>query len=388
MVEPVEDGEAIRWAGVLAAIDPRESKMNWLLLAIPVAIWLSLVEHNQPMAFITSMVAIMPLAYMMGRATEEFALRTSESVGGLLNATFGNAAELIICVLAIVAAATALSNGDPESAATLVHVVQASLIGSILGNLLLVLGLAFVWGGIHHKVQKFNPEQVGANGSLLLLAVITLILPTAYHMTGGGDAETLSANVLKLSHATAVVLLLLYGLFLIFQLRTHTDLFVTDGTHEHEEPTMRKREAMLLLVMATALIALMAEILVHSIESAGEEWGMPTVFIGVILLPLFGNAAEHFTAVTVAGKDKMDLSFAIAVGSSTQIAIFVAPLMVLFAWAMGVSLSFEFGLLETIATFLAVLITNAIAADGKSNWLEGTMLLVTYALLAMTFSLG
>jgi Ca2+:H+ antiporter len=388
MVEPVEDGEAIRWAGVLAAIDPRESKMNWLLLAIPVAIWLSLVEHNQPMAFITSMVAIMPLAYIMGRATEEFALRTSESVGGLLNATFGNAAELIICVLAIVAAATALSNGDPESAATLVHVVQASLIGSILSNLLLVLGLAFVWGGIHHKVQKFNPGQVGANGSLLLLAVIALILPTAYHMTGDADADVLSANALKLSHATAVVLLLLYGLFLIFQLRTHTDLFATDGTHEDEEPTMRKREAMLLLVAATALIALMAEILVHSIESAGEEWGMPTVFIGVILLPLFGNAAEHFTAVAVAGKDKMDLSFAIAVGSSTQIAIFVAPLMVLFAWAMGVSLSFEFGLLETIATFLAVLITNAIAADGKSNWLEGTMLLVTYALLAMTFSLG
>ena len=388
MVEPVEDGEAIRWAAVLAAIDPRESKMNWLLLAIPVAIWLSLVEHNQPMAFITSMVAIMPLAYLMGRATEEFALRTSESVGGLLNATFGNAAELIICVLAIVAAATALSSGDPESAATLVHVVQASLIGSILSNLLLVLGLSFVWGGIHHKEQKFNPGQVGANGSLLLLAVIALILPTAYHMTGSGDADVLSANVLKLSHATAVVLLLLYGLFLIFQLRTHTDLFATDGTHEHEEPTLRKREAMLLLVMATALIALMAEILVHSIESAGEEWGMPTVFIGVILLPLFGNAAEHFTAVTVAGKDKMDLSFAIAVGSSTQIAIFVAPLMVLFAWAMGVSLSFEFGLLETIATFLAVLITNAIAADGKSNWLEGTMLLVTYALLAMTFSLG
>ena len=388
MVEPVEDGEAIRWAGVLAAIDPRESKMNWLLLAIPVAIWLALVEHNQPLAFITSMVAIMPLAYLMGRATEEFALRTSESVGGLLNATFGNAAELIICVLAIVAAATALSNGDPESAATLVHVVQASLIGSILSNLLLVLGLAFVWGGIHHKEQKFNPGQVGANGSLLLLAVIALILPTAYHMTGSADAEVLSANVLKLSHATAVVLLLLYGLFLFFQLRTHTDLFATDGTHEHEEPTLRKREAMLLLVAATALIALMAEILVYSIESAGEEWGMPTVFIGVILLPLFGNAAEHFTAVAVAGKDKMDLSFAIAVGSSTQIAIFVAPLMVLFAWAMGVSLSFEFGLLETIATFLAVLITNAIAADGKSNWLEGTMLLVTYALLAMTFSLG
>ena len=151
---------------------------------------------------------------------------------------------------------------------------------------------------------------------------------------------------------------------------------------------MRKREALLLLLLSTAFIAWMAEILVHSVEAAGDEWGLPTVFIGVILLPMFGNAAEHFTAVTVAGKNKMDLSFAIAVGSSTQIAIFVAPLMVLLAWAIGVPLSFEFGLLETIATFLAVLITNAIAADGKSNWLEGTMLLVTYALLAMTFSLG
>ena len=382
MVELVDDGDKIRWSVVLAAIDPRESKMNWLLLVIPVAAYFSLVEHNQPLAFLTSMVAIMPLAYLMGRATEEFALRTSEAVGGLLNATFGNAPELIIAVLAIVAAAASITAGDQESADTLVHIVQASLIGSILGNLLLVLGLAFVWGGLHHKVQKFNQTQVGANGSLLLLAVIALILPTAYHMSGGEASQ-----VLRLSHATAVVLMLLYGLFLVFQFRTHTELFATDGTHE-EEPTMRKREAMLLLLLSTAFIAWMAEILVHSVEAASEKWGLPTVFIGVILLPMFGNAAEHFTAVTVAGKDKMDLSFAIAVGSSTQIAIFVAPLMVLLAWVIGVPLSFEFGLLETIATFLAVLITNAIAADGKSNWLEGTMLLVTYALLAMTFSLG
>lgn len=382
MVELVDDGEKIRWSVVLAAIDPRESKMNWLLLVIPVAAYFSMVEHNQPLAFLTSMVAITPLAYLMGRATEEFALRTSEAIGGLLNATFGNAPELIIASLAIVAAAASLSAGDQESADTLVHIVQASLIGSILGNLLLVLGLAFVWGGIHHKVQEFNDTQVGANGSLLLLAVIALILPTTYHMSGGTESQ-----VLRLSYATAVVLMMLYGLFLLFQFRTHTELFATVCTHE-EEPTMHKREALLLLLLSTAFIAWMAEILVHSVEAAGEEWGLPTVFIGVILLPMFGNAAEHFTAVTVAGKNKMDLSFAIAVGSSTQIAIFVAPLMVLLAWVIGVPLSFEFGLLETIATFLAVLITNAIAADGKSNWLEGTMLLVTYALLAMTFSLG
>nr|AIF14652.1 Calcium/proton exchanger (chaA, CAX) [uncultured marine group II/III euryarchaeote KM3_67_F03]AIF14759.1 Calcium/proton exchanger (chaA, CAX) [uncultured marine group II/III euryarchaeote KM3_67_H09] len=380
------DGDAVAielgWEGVIELLDPRQSKLSIMLIFVPLAIYFSIFTHNAPMAFATSMAAIMPLAYLMGEATEQIALKTNESIGGLLNATFGNAAEMIIAVLAVLAAATAIKEGDTETAATMISVVQASLIGSILGNLLLVLGLAFVWGGIHHKVQQFSDTQVGANVSLLFLAVIALILPTVYQFTGNGHEEA----IVTLSRVTAGILLMMYGLFLLFQFRTHTELFATDGGHD-EEPVMAKKQAMTLLIGATVMVAWMAEIMVHSIQSAADEWGLPTLFIGVILLPLFGNAAEHFTAVSVAGKNKMDLSFSIAVGSSTQIAVFVAPAVVMLAWMIGVPLTFQFGLLETLATFLAVLITNSIAADGKSNWLEGSMLLATYVILAVAFFL-
>ncbi|HHZ74268.1 MAG TPA: calcium/proton exchanger [Candidatus Poseidoniales archaeon] len=385
MTEAV-DGNAVAtelgWEGVIELIDPRQSKLSLMLVFIPLAIYFSIFSHNAPMAFATSIAAIMPLAYLMGEATEQIALKTNDSIGGLLNATFGNAAEMIIAIFAVMAAATAIKEGDAETAATMISVVQASLIGSILGNLLLVLGIAFVWGGIHHKVQEFSGTQVGANGSLLFLAVIALILPTAYGFTGNGHEEA----IVTLSRITAVILLIMYGLFLLFQLRTHTELFATDGDHD-EEPVMGRRQAMTLLIGATIMVAWMAEIMVHSIQSAADEWGLPTLFIGVILLPLFGNAAEHFTAVSVAGKNKMDLAFSIAVGSSTQIAVFVAPAMVMLAWIVNVPLTFQFGLFETLATFLAVLITNAIASDGKSNWLEGSMLLATYAILAVAFFL-
>jgi Ca2+:H+ antiporter len=385
MTEAV-DGNAVAtelgWEGVIELIDPRKSKLSLMLVFIPLAIYFSIFSHNAPMAFATSIAAIMPLAYLMGEATEQIALKTNDSIGGLLNATFGNAAEMIIAIFAVMAAATAIKEGDEETAATMISVVQASLIGSILGNLLLVLGIAFVWGGIHHKVQEFSGTQVGANGSLLFLAVIALILPTAYGFTGNGHEEA----IVTLSRITAVILLIMYGLFLLFQLRTHTELFATDGDHD-EEPVMDRHQAMTLLIGATIMVAWMAEIMVHSIQSAADEWGLPTLFIGVILLPLFGNAAEHFTAVSVAGKNKMDLAFSIAVGSSTQIAVFVAPAMVMLAWIVNVPLTFQFGLFETLATFLAVLITNAIASDGKSNWLEGSMLLATYAILAVAFFL-
>jgi Ca2+:H+ antiporter len=385
MTEAV-DGNALAtelgWEGVIELIDPRQSKLSLMLVFIPLAIYFNIFSHNAPMAFATSMAAIMPLAYLMGEATEQIALKTNDSIGGLLNATFGNAAEMIIAIFAVLAAATAIKEGDEETAATMISVVQASLIGSILGNLLLVLGIAFVWGGIHHKVQEFSGTQVGANGSLLFLAVIALILPTAYEFTGNGHEEA----IVTLSRITAVILLIMYGLFLLFQFRTHTELFATDGDHD-EEPVMGKHQAMTLLIGATIMVAWMAEIMVHSIQSAADEWGLPTLFIGVILLPLFGNAAEHFTAVSVAGKNKMDLAFSIAVGSSTQIAVFVAPAMVMLAWIINVPLTFQFGLFETLATFLAVLITNAIASDGKSNWLEGSMLLATYAILAVAFFL-
>ena len=365
---------------VLGAFSPAENKLNVLLLAVPITCYFAYIEHNESMAFFASLVAIMPLAFLMGRATEEIALYTSESLGGLLNATFGNAAEMIIALLAIYAASQAASGSDTET--LMIGLVQASLIGSILGNLLLVMGLAFLWGGINYSEQKFSDSQVSSNGSLMLLAMIVLIIPTVFNSTVGGTEG--EEGVEQLSHIAAIVLLLLYGLFLYFQFKSHVDLFATE-THHHEAPEMTKKDAIILLVVATILVSWMAEVLVHSVEYAADDMGLPHLFIGVILLPLFGNAAEHFTAVVVAGKDKMDLSFAISMGSSTQIAVFVAPVMILVAWAMNVPLTFEFGMLETVAAFLSVLIVNVIAADGKSNWLEGALLLGTYIVLGAAF---
>ena len=365
---------------VLGAFSPAENKLNVLLLAVPITCYFAYIEHNESMAFFASLVAIMPLAFLMGRATEEIALYTSESLGGLLNATFGNAAEMIIALLAIYAASQAASGSDTET--LMIGLVQASLIGSILGNLLLVMGLAFLWGGINYSEQKFSDSQVSSNGSLMLLAMIVLIIPTVFNSTVGGTEG--EEGVEQLSHVAAIVLLLLYGLFLYFQFKSHVDLFATE-THHHEAPEMTKKDAIILLVVATILVSWMAEVLVHSVEYAADDMGLPHLFIGVILLPLFGNAAEHFTAVVVAGKDKMDLSFAISMGSSTQIAVFVAPVMILVAWAMNVPLTFEFGMLETVAAFLSVLIVNVIAADGKSNWLEGALLLGTYIVLGAAF---
>ena len=372
----MSEGE-ISW---VRAMDPRETKLNILLLALPATCYYAYIAHDESMAFFSSLVAIMPLAFLMGRATEEIALRTSESVGGLLNATFGNAAEMIIAFLAIYAASKAAAGSETEE--LMVNLVQASLIGSILGNLLLVMGLAFVWGGIHYTEQKFSETQVSSNGSLMLLAMIVLIIPAVFNSTvGGSEGEEGVAN---LSHIAAIILLALYGLFLYFQFKSHVDLFATE-THHHEQPEMSQRDATILLVVATVLVSWMAEVLVHSVEYAADDMGLPHLFIGVILLPLFGNAAEHFTAVTVAGKDKMDLSFAISMGSSTQIAVFVAPMMIMIAWALGVPLTFEFGMLETVSAFLAVLIVNIIASDGKSNWLEGALLLGTYIVLGAAF---
>ena len=361
--------------GVLQAFSPVENKLNWLLIAVPITVYFSMVSNDTGMSFIFSMIAIMPLALLMGHATEEIALRTSESLGGLLNATFGNAVEIIIASLAIYTAATNLDQAD-----TMITVVQASLVGSILGNLLLVLGLSLLWGGLNHPKQEFNQKAQSMSGSLLLIAVLAMMIPAAVNIGGGGFD-----SIVQLSRYAAIVLLVVYGLALFFQLKTHAHIFASDDAAHHEEPKMTNKDAWTLLILATILVGWMAEILVHSIDSAATELSMPTLFIGVILLPFFGNAAEHFTAVIVAGKDKMDLSLAIAIGSSVQIAVFVAPLMVVLAWVLGVDLSLEFGPLETAATFLSVLVANSILRDGTTNWLEGAMLLSCYTILGLSF---
>ena len=354
-------------------IDPRQSKILICLLAIPISIYFEFISHNYTGVFISSLFAIMPLAWLMGRATEEISLRVGQGLGAFLNASFGNAAELIIVIFLLIGAKNANDSGSLESAANLITVVQASLIGSILGNLLLVLGLAFVWGGINHKEQTFSSSAVSTNSSLLILAMLALIIPATFAQSGNHSIETLVG---------------LYGLFLLFQLKTHSHLFVNSTHHEDEEAALSMKNAIILLVVSTILVAVMAEFLVGSIEHSAEALGWPSLFIGVILIPLFGNAAEHFTAVTVAGKNKMDLSIGIAIGSSTQVAVFIAPITVLFGWLLSVNMSLEFGLFETIATFVAVLIANSICSDGKSNWLEGAMLLGTYAILAVSFWLA
>jgi len=389
-VEVVSDSEKSMLNGIpaiIAACDPRNSILNWLLIAVPIAAYAKLAHLDESIQFIFSMIGIMPLAFLMGKATEEIATRTSESVGGLLNATFGNAAEIIIAVVAVFAAASAFSENDIDGANAMITLVKTSLIGSILGNLLLVMGLSFLWGGLRHKEQNFNPQVVGINTTLLLLSTICLILPTVFHIAlsiSGIDETEIISGVLMVSRLTAIVLMASYALLLFFQLKTHSDM-MSGSSHDHEEPTMELRDAGLLLLIATVFVSLMAEIMVHSVEAAGEAIGLSAVFIGVILLPLFGNAAEHFTAVVVAGKNRMDLSIGIAVGSSVQIAAFVAPLVILISWIVGVDLSFEFGLLETAACMLAVLIANSISRDGHSNWMEGAMLLATYTIIALSF---
>ena len=357
---------------ILEVIDPRYSKLNIMLIFVPLAVFFE-ISKNHGLAFIMSMLAIMPLAYPMGKATEEIALRTSQSIGGLLNATFGNAVEMIIAGLAIFAA-----YNNPDVTSTMIEVVQASLIGSILGNLLLVLGLAFVWGGINYPSQNFSVKASQVNGSLLLLALVGMIIPEVYSSSTEGN------SVIQLSHYTAFLLLFVYFLQLLFQLKTHTDLYAAEGHHD-EIAEMSQNEAIKLLFGSTIFVAWMAEILVGSISHAAEEYHLPTLFIGVILVPLFGNAAEHFTAVTVAGKNKMDLSVGIAIGSSIQIALFVSPIMVLLGWVLGVPMTLQFGTFETLVTFMAVIITNFIIQDGESNWLEGSMLLITYAIIALAF---
>lgn len=377
----MSSGEKIILKGWKSFIDPRESKLLFLLLAIPISFYFEF-SHNYNGVFFSSLFAIMPLAWLMGRATEEISLRVGQGVGAFLNASFGNAAELIIVIFLLIGASNATTI---DSSLKLITVVQASLVGSILGNLLLVLGLAFVWGGIKHKEQKFSSEAVSTNGSLLMLAMLALIIPATFGQIENQSADT----ILTLSRIASLILLILYVFFLLFQLKTHSYLFINSAHHhEDEEPLLSIKQAVILLIVSTILVAIMAEFLVGSIEHTADSLGWPPVFIGVILIPLFGNAAEHFTAVTVAGKNKMDLSIGIAIGSSTQIAVFIAPLAVIIGWLLDISMSLEFGLFETIATFLAVLIANSICSDGKSNWLEGILLLGTYSILAVSFWLA
>ncbi|WP_193196203.1 calcium/proton exchanger [Nostoc sp. MG11] len=343
-----------------------------LLLFIPISLAAHFLEWGELIVFITAGLAILPLAAWMGTATEEIAVVVGPSLGGLLNATFGNATELIIALVALKAG--------------LVEVVKASITGSIIGNLLLVMGLSMLLGGLRHKEQTFQPIVARVNASSMNLAVIAILLPTAMKFSSQGIGEE---TLQDLSVAVAVVLILVYALTLLFSMKTHSYLYdVGVAEIEAEEIPHAKPNIWLwsgVLLVCTLLVAIESELLVDSLEVATSQLGLTALFTGVILVPIIGNAAEHTTAVTVAMKDKMDLSVSVAVGSSMQIALFVAPVLVIAGWVMGQPMDLNFHPFELVAVVVSVLIANSISSDGKSNWLEGTLLLAAYTVLGFAF---
>ncbi|KAJ5674205.1 Vacuolar calcium ion transporter [Penicillium macrosclerotiorum] len=384
------------------------SWINILIVAAPVGIALHAVDANPIAIFVVNFIAIIPLAAMLSYATEEIAMRTGETIGGLLNASFGNAVELIVAIIALV---------KKE-----VLIVQTSLIGSMLSNLLLVMGMCFFFGGLERMEQHFNVTVAQTAASLLALAVSSLIIPTAFHTWSSAKQD----HTAELSRGTSVLLLIVYGCYLFFQLKSHTDMYNApsqkvekrsksegdanrgiaqigkmtattmggrgaaqevqfhDPEDEDEQPQLTLWVAGLTLCVSTALVAVCAEFMVDSIDALTTTTNISETFVGLILLPIVGNAAEHATAVTVAWKDKMDLAIGVAVGSSMQIALLVLPLIVVIGWIMGVdNMTLNFDSFEVILLFVSVLLVNYLIGDGKSHWLEGVLLMMMYLIIAI-----
>lgn len=393
------------------------SWINVLLIFSPIGIAVNYAGINKVAVFVINFIAIIPLAAMLSYATEEIALRTGEVIGGLLNASFGNAVELIVSIIAL--------------AKDQVLIVQTSLIGSMLSNLLLVLGMCFFFGGINRIEQAFNMTVAQTASSLLFLAVSSLIIPTAFEQwarTGDSssssddeDTENPKPGVADLSRGTAILLLIVYACYLFFQLKSHAKMynkpseknetrpvgsrfknavipekmrrrtpsereaaFAEPVEDETEEPQLTVWVALLTLLISTVLVALNAEYLVDSIDSITCGGGISKNFVGLILLPIVGNAAEHATAVTVAIKDKMDLAIGVAVGSSMQIALLVLPLVVVLGWIIGKDdMTLFFDGFQIAVLFVAVLLVNYLIQDGKSHWLEGILLMILYIIIAV-----
>jgi Ca2+:H+ antiporter len=332
---------------------------------VPVAIVLELTHGNDVAIFVSSALAILPLAGLIGHATEELAARSGPQLGGLLNATFGNVTELIIAFFLILEGQLAI--------------VKASITGSIIGNVLVVLGLSFLVGGWSRREQRFNRASAGLHSSSLVIAVVGLLMPALFSITREEtffEAEAISVGV-------AIVLIAIYGLGLLFSFKTHRYLF--RSSFEHTEPRWSVGRAVGQLAGATVLVALMSEFLVGALEHTVEEVGLSELFVGLIIVPLVGNAAEHSSAIFLAAKDKMDVAIEIAIGSSTQIALFVAPMLVFLSLLVGHPMDFIFTGIEVAAVAFSSLILGFIALDGRSNWIEGVQLVGAYLIMAISF---
>ncbi len=347
---------------------------------IPLAIALDLAHVSPTVIFFSSALGVIPTAALMGRATEELAARSGPGIGGLLNVTFGNAPELIIALFALEAG--------------LHEVVKASIVGSVIGNILLVLGASMFVGGLGRARQVFNRTSASAQSSMLLLAVVALMMPAIFELVEGkglpgpgSERIVYDSTVEHLSLAVAVVLMLSYVAGLVFSLRTHRDLFNPEGGEEHEGEPWSVRRSVGALALAGVAVGVMSEILVGSISEAATSIGLTEFFVGAIVVAIVGNAAEHWVAVLVARKDKMDLAVNIAIGSSAQIALFVAPVLVLASFVLGPGpMPLVFNGFELGAVFLAVLIAIHVTSEGESNWFEGLQLLAVYAVVALAFA--
>lgn len=352
------------------------SPINWLLLFIPITV---ILEHAgkvpAPLIFFSAGVAIVPIAALIVQATEQLAVRTGDAVGGLLNATFGNAPELIISFVAL--------------RAGFLDMVRASLVGAILANLLLALGLAILLGGIRYRDQRFNPAATRAYSTMMFLAAVSMAVPSAFSRTLAPTESIREEKVLNIG--IAVILLIAYGLYLLFSLKTHPGAFAsveTEGEAEHEESHWGVPRAIISLLVASVLAAWMSEVLVGAAEATGKALGMSQIFIGIVLLAIVGGAAESGSAIAMGRKNKMDLSVGIALGSCIQIALFVAPVLVLSSYFIAPQpLDLAFNRAEIGSLLIAVLIGAMICGDGQSNWYKGVQLITVYVIIALMFYL-
>ena len=340
----------------------------WFLLFVPISFFCALVIRNDTLTFITCILAIVPLARILGYTTKEISLQSNPTVSGLFSATFGNAIELIIAIIAL--------------SAGLIEVVQASLIGSIIGNILLLVGISIFAGGLQYKNQRFNNQTIAVSSTMLIIVVAGLSIPSIYAILNPQDTE----NQL-LSSAVAVVMALIYLAGLVFSLRTHKDLF--DASDEmkasSEKPTMSRRLAAVILLIVIVIVSLESELLVKTIENAARTFGISQMFIGIVVIAIITNIAEISTAVHFSLENKLDVSIEIGLSSAIQIALFVVPILMFVSQMFNFGFSLVFAPFEILAVILAVLIVNYLSADGRCNWLEGAQLLSVYLIISIAF---
>ena len=339
-----------------------------LLIFIPISIFFGLFTENKTLTFITSILSIIPLARILGYTTKEISLQTNPTISGLVSATFGNAIELIIGIFA-------LKNG-------FIDVVKASLIGSIVGNILLLVGLSVLFGGLRYKHQRFNNETIAISATMLIIVVAGLSIPSAYAFLKPNDS-----NNQNLSIAVAIVMALIYIAGLVFSLLTHKDLF--DASDEmkatHEKPTMTRRHASLILLLTMIVVAVESEFLVRGIDEAASTMHISMIFIGVVVIAIITNIVEGSTAVHFALENKLDVSIEIGLSSAIQIALFVVPILMLISQVFKFGFSLVFTPFEILSVVLAVMIINYLSADGRCNWLEGAQLISVYLIIAIAF---